>query len=153
MKKNQNGDKNKIIRRKMSPARRPKERYLLLYIIENKQKREEPNSSTEINALTKSELQFGLNRIFLRVFGERNASLTHLKIIQHNYSNSESKHTMILRTTLKMLEETKEMLSLTTYINDRKGNTHYLIPKIERISGSLKVLRTKGKLEKPEKRN
>ncbi len=132
-------------RRKLTPAQQPKKRYLHLTLVELTpsggfiQKTSTDNS----RALTPSEIQRGLNISFERLHGELTASKTHLKIIEHEFDQDTSTHTIILRTTSETLQETRQMISLLTWIGDRHNTSHPVIPNLHSISGVLKSLRNR----------
>jgi RNase P/RNase MRP subunit POP5 len=100
--------------------------------------------------LSASEIQRSLNDTFVRFQGEICASKTHLKLIQHEYIPETSTHSLILRTTVDTVNETRQTIALLTWLSDRHNRHHYVIPELHSTSGVLKSLRDRMGLKKKD---
>ena len=139
-------------KRKLTPAQQPKKRYLYITLVELTTEGIPIGllSDQSEDPLSASEIQRSLNNTFVRIHGEIQASKTHLKLIQHKFDIESSTHSLILRTTVEAVDETRQTIALLTWLSDRHNRHHYVIPNLHSTSGVLKSLRERVGFPKKE---
>ena len=139
-------------KRKLTPAQQPKKRYLFITLVELTPQGIPIGlvSGQSEEALSASEIQRSLNNTFVRIHGEIQSSKTHLKLIQHKFDVESSTHSLILRTTVEAINETRQTIALLTWLSDRQNCHHYVIPNLHSTSGVLKTLRERMGFPKKE---